>query len=214
MPKLTAAVVRQAMPSASSPELWADPLNASLDEFEIDSPARVAAFLAQIAQESGELRNLVEKLSYSAAGLRRTWPNRFSSDDMAAQYERQPERIANYVYANRLGNGDEASGDGWAFRGRGLLQITGRSNYRAVGIALALPLESAPETLVEHLAAARSAGLFWKSHGLNELADLSGDRVHDQEDFVLITKRINGGTVGLAQRLRYWAMARKALGIA
>ena len=118
------------------------------------------------------------------------------------------------MYASRLGNGDVASGDGWRFRGRGLLQVTGRANYRSSGLALGLPLEAQPETLEQPRPAARASALYWRSNGLNELSDLSGDRIHDEEDFVAITKRINGGVSGLAQRLRYWKLAKKALGVA
>jgi len=116
---------------------------------EVDSPIRMAAFLAQVAHESSELNVLAENLNYSAAGLRATWPKRFTSDAQARSYARQPERIANFVYTSRLGNGDEKSGDGWRFRGRGLLQLTGRSQYRAAGAELDLPLEAQPEARAE-----------------------------------------------------------------
>ena len=213
MPPLTLAQLVQIIPGVDGPR-WIGVLNASMEEFDIVSPARVAAFVAQVAHESGGLRRLVEGLSYSAAGLRKTWPSRFISDALAQQYARQPEKIANFVYASRLGNGDVASGDGWRFRGRGLIQVTGRSTYTATGTALALKLVDQPELLQEPAPAARSAAHFWRSRGLNELADVSGDRVHDEEDFLLITRRINGGTVGKAERLRYWAAAKAALGIA
>jgi putative chitinase len=201
------------MPGAPDLATWTDILNSSMEEFAIDSPPRMAAFLAQVAHESAELHALAENLNYSAAGLRSTWPKRFRSVDMARSYERQPERIANFVYANRLGNGDEASGDGWRFRGRGLLQVTGRSHYRSTGTDLGLPLEDQPELLEQPEPAGRSAGLFWSSTGLNELADLSGDQVHDDEDFILITKRINGGIAGLANRKAYWTVAKGVLGV-
>jgi putative chitinase len=184
-----------------------------MEEFDISSPVRMAAFLAQVAHESSELRTLAENLNYSAAGLRATWPKRFTSDAQAQFYARQPERIANFVYASRLGNGDEVSGDGWRFRGRGLIQLTGRSQYRSAGAALKLPLEAQPELLEQPEPAGRSAGLFWLSHGLNDLADLSDDRADDDEDFILITKRINGGTAGLAKRQAYWAVAKQVLGV-
>lgn len=213
MPTLTAAQLNRIMPWAPDPPGWTSVLNVAMAEFAIDSAPRMAAFLAQVAHESGELRRLVENLNYSAAGLRKTWPQRFTSDAMAQSYEHQPERIANFVYASRLGNSDEASGDGWRFRGRGILQITGRSNCRSVGKALGLPFENQPELLEQPPSAARAAGLFWRSHGLNELADVSGDQVHDEEDFRAITTTINGGIAGLAQRLGYWQVAKKALGV-
>jgi putative chitinase len=211
MALLTVARLARIMPRAPDVAVWADVLEGAMRAFDIDTPLRAAAFLAQVAHESGELRALVENLNYSAAGLRATWPARFTSDAMARRYARQPERIANYVYANRLGNAGVASGDGWRFRGRGLLQVTGRSNYRSTGEALGLPLEDEPERLEEPEAAALSAGLVWRSRGLNELSDLSGDRIDDAEDFVQITRRLNGGTAGLTSRKAYWAVAKTVL---
>ena len=210
---LTPSQLTRIMPRVRDAALWSDTLNATMPTFEITSPPRIAAFLAQIAHESAELSRLVENLNYSAKGLRRTWPKRFKSDAFARRYERQPERIANYVYANRLGNGNEASGDGWRFRGRGILQITGRSNYASTGIALGLDLLADPDLLERPLAAARSAGLYWRTRGLNELADVSGHSVDDDEDFQTITRLINGGLAGLEDRIRYWKAAKKVLGL-
>src|SRR5262249_45263268 len=160
MPLLNSAQLAQVMPRAPNPNVWSAVLDDAMAEFEINTAIRAAAFLAQVAQESGELNTLVENLNYSAAGLRATWPNRFTSSAMANAYARQPERIADFVYAGRLGNGNEASGDGWRFRGRGLLQITGRSNYQAVGQAIGLPLDQDPARLELPEPAARSAGFF------------------------------------------------------
>jgi putative chitinase len=213
MAPLTVAQLAQIIPGIDGPR-WIDVLNKSMEEFDIVTPPRVAAFVAQVAHESGGLRRLVESLNYSAAALRRTWPSRFPTDALALEFARQEEKIANFVYANRLGNGDTASGDGFRFRGRGLIQVTGRSNYQTTGSALTLRLLEQPELLEQPAAAARSAAQFWRSRGLNELADVSGDRMHDEEDFLLITKRINGGTVGKAERLRLWTAAKTALGIA
>jgi putative chitinase len=213
MPPLTIKQLQSIMPKVPDAKGWARVLNDAMEEFEIRSAQRRAAFLAQIAHESSELRRLVEGLNYSAGGLRRTWPARFPSDALARDYERQPERIANFVYANRLGNRNEASGDGWRFRGRGVLQVTGRANYLWVGRSLKVAFDETPELLEQPAQAARSAGLFWWSHGLNELADTSGDQVHAEEDFRLITKRINGGTNGLVDRQRYWALAKQVLGV-
>jgi putative chitinase len=191
---------------------WTGALNAAMDRFEINSPQRAAAFLAQVAHESGELQRLVENLNYSAARLCAVWPNRFATVDAARPYERNPERLANYVYAKRLGNGDSASGDGWRFRGRGLIQLTGRGNYRSCGTATGLPLEIDPQRLEAPEAAAVAAAQFWHSRGLNHLADDQNDD-NDGEDFVSITKIINGGTAGLKSRQQYWARAKAALGI-
>ena len=210
---LTEDQLKSIMPNCRDVTGWCEPVNASMARFDIDSPFRAAAFLAQIAHESQELNRVEENLNYSARGLMSTWPNRFPTVEVASAYERQPERIASRVYANRLGNGDEASGDGWRFRGRGLIQVTGRSNYRDAGVALDLPLEAQPELLQQPANAALSAAWFWKSHLLNALADHQPNDDEDA-DFVAITKKINGGTKGLQERRAYWARARSALGIA
>src|SRR5215471_20171913 len=204
---LTAAQLTAFLPALQDGSRWIDALNAAMQRFEINTPARAAAFLAQTAHESGEFRRLVENLNYSAAGLCRTWPNRFSTLGIAKRYERNPELLANYVYAKRLGNGDVASGDGWRFRGRGLIQLTGRGNYRSCGVVVALPLETEPDRLETPEAAALAAAQFWQSRGLNHLADDQNDD-KDDEDFIAITKIINGGTAGLASRRTYWARAK------
>lgn len=145
-------------------------LNRAMLRWKIDSRVRIAAFLAQIGHESGQLRALSENLNYSAEALMRTWPSRFDAQTAQA-YARQPERIANRAYGGRMGNGPESSGDGWRYRGRGLIQITGRANYRAAGQALGLPLEEHPELLEQPEHAAQSAAWWWAQHGLNDLAD-------------------------------------------
>ncbi|MDF3932300.1 glycoside hydrolase family 19 protein [Pseudomonas citronellolis] len=184
-------------------------LNAALGERGIDTPARVAAFLAQVGHESAQLTRCVESLTYSALRLATVWPRRFRGADgspnaLARQLAYQPERIANLVYAGRNGNGDEASGDGWRYRGRGLLQVTGRANYRRVAGGLGLPLEAQPQLLAEPPGACASAAWWWAAEGLNELAD-SG-RFDD------ITRRINGGLNGLAERQKLWRRALEVLG--
>lgn len=198
------------LPNALQAAAWTAALSAAMDRFEINSAPRIAAFLAQVAHESAELRRVVENLNYSAKGLMRVWPKRFPTLEKALEYERQPEKLANYVYAKRLGNGDGASGDGWRFRGRGLLQITGRGNYRSCGRALELPLENEPERLETPDVAALAAAQFWHARGLNELADDRNDD-NDDEDFVRISVIINGGRVGLAERRKYWERARLAV---
>lgn len=198
------------LPNALEAAAWTAALGTAMERFEINSSARAAAFLAQIAHESGELRHVVENLNYSAKTLMRVWPKRFPTPEKAAEYARQPEKLANYVYAKRLGNGDSATGDGWRFRGRGLLQITGRGNYRSCGRALDLPLEAEPEQLESPPVAALAAAQFWSARGLNELADDRNDD-DDDEDFVRISIIINGGRVGLPERRRYWARARVAV---
>jgi putative chitinase len=209
---ITSVQLTQIMPECKSTEVWVGALNEAMGKFDINTPCRAAAFLAQIAHESAQLCRLIESLNYSAARLMQVWPRRFPTLDKARQYERNPQKLANYVYANRLGNGDEASGDGWKFCGRGLIQLTGRGNYRELAKALGLPLEGQPELLEEPNPAALSAAHFWRSHGLNELADDRNDD-NDDEDFVMISIRINGGRAGLNERKRYWQKAKSVLGL-
>ena len=158
-------------------------------------------FLAQLAHESALFERMVENLNYtSAKQIRRTWPKRFANNSAAVAFVRKPERLANYVCANRLGNGDAASGDGWKYRGRGLIQITGKDNYRDAGEALGLPLLEEPELLEEPVRAADAAGWFWKSHGLNRFASNIND----------CTRAINGGLNGLPDRMRLYELASAA----
>lgn len=174
-------------------------LNRAMARWKIDSPVRQAAFLAQVGHESGQLRHLVENLNYSAEALVRTWPSRFTALNAGA-YARQPEKIANRVYGGRMGNGQETSGDGWRYRGRGLIQLTGRDNYRAAAQTLGLPLLELPELLEQPEHAAQSAAWWWATHGLNELADAG--RFSD------IGSIINTGQPG---RVPHGAAERKAL---
>jgi putative chitinase len=210
MSELTAKQLAGIMPSCPDPEAWAQALSSAMEQFEITTPSRIAAFLAQLAHESGQLTRLSENLNYSAKRLTQVWPNRFPTLEKAAQYEKNPQKLANYVYAMRLGNGDEASGDGWNYRGRGPIQLTGRGNYRAAGLGIGLPLENEPGQLEYPGPAALSAAWFWKSHGLNELADDQNDD-NNSEDFKTITKRINGGLVGYKERLALWETAKDVL---
>lgn len=168
---ITEQQLRQVLPkSGPAAVTFLAPLNRAMTRYKIDSRVRTAAFLAQIGHESGQLRALGENLNYSAEALVRTWPSRFDAQTAQA-YARQPEKIANRVYGGRMGNGPEASGDGWRYRGRGLIQLTGRANYRAAGEALGLPLEEQPELLEQPEYAAMSAAWWWAQHRLNELAD-------------------------------------------
>lgn len=210
MPELSARQLKLIMPACTAPEEWAAALNPAMTRFEIARTGRMAAFLAQIGHESGQLSRLSENLNYSAKRLMQVWPGRFTTLEKALPYERNPEKLAGHVYAKRLGNGDETSGDGWRYRGRGLIQLTGRGNYRAAAGGIGLPLEEQPDLLVQPEAAALSAAWFWKSHGLNELADDSNDD-NDTEDFRTITRRLNGGTVGLKERVVLWERAKGIL---
>jgi putative chitinase len=177
-------------------------LNDAMARFKIEGQQRVAAFLAQVGHESGQLRTLVENLNYSADGLMRTWPKRFNLLTATAA-ARKPEQIANIVYASRLGNGPAVTGDGWRYRGRGLIQVTGWVNYQACSSALGLDLLTKPELLEQPAYAALSAAWFWSSNGLNELADAG--------QFEAITRRINGGLNGQPERLKLWAKASAVL---
>ena len=165
------------------------------------SVAALPMFLAQTAHESMLFERMVESLNYTkAAQIRRTWPKRFANNSAAVAFVSKPERLANFVYANRLGNGDAASGDGWKYRGRGLIQVTGNDNYRDAGEALGLPLLEEPELLEEPVHAADAAGWFWKSHGLNRFAS----------NINACTRAINGGLNGLPDRMRLYNRASAA----
>ncbi|CAA7615682.1 glycoside hydrolase family 19 protein [Magnetospirillum sp. UT-4] len=201
---LTADILRAALPAARPTDIarFTTPLTEACAEWGIDTPLRLAAFLAQIAHESGQFRGLVENLNYSAEALLRVFPRHFDATQATA-YARQPGRIAARAYANRMGNGDETSGDGWRYRGRGLIQVTGHDNYAACGAALGLDLIAQPELLEQPGAAARSAGWFWHKSGLNRQADA--------RDIETITRRINGGLTGLQDRKAHYARACAAL---
>lgn len=197
----TADLLKTLLPKCKNPDSWVAPLNEICPKYGINSSDRLACFLAQVAYESGSFNILTENLSFSAKRLMEVWPKRFPTLDFAMQYAGNPEKLANYVYANRIGNGDIVSGDGYKYRGRGLIQLTGRSNYKRAGEHLNLPLLNQPDLLVEPHNSLLSAAWFWTSLGLNELADDKTDD-DDLEDFTLITKRINGGLNGLKDRLK------------
>lgn len=175
------------------------------ERFGIDTPLRMAGFLAQCSHESCGFRVTKENLNYGAQALLSVFPKYFNAGEAAA-YARQQERIANRIYANRMGNGPEASGDGWKHRGRGFIQLTGKNNYRAFSEAIENPsiLEN-PDVVAEPEFAALSAAWFWSKNGLNQLADA--------KDIVAMTKRINGGTIGLDQRTKLYEKALKVFAI-
>lgn len=201
LPITTMALMRVMPRAGDLVTSFIGPINQAMARWEIVNLARVAPFLAEAAHESGELRHLEESLNYSAEALVCVWPNRFTLESAAA-IARNPEAIANAVYANRLGNGPAESGDGYRYRGRGIFQLTGRANYRECSIAIAGDADTLlvnPELLATPEYACESAGWFWKKRGLNELAD--------RGDFEAITKHINGGLIGLADRTAYWRRA-------
>jgi putative chitinase len=173
---------------------WFDPLNQAAEAYKINTKERIGAWLGQLLHESGEFKYIEESLNYSAQSLLKVFPKYFNAD-RANIYARRPQAIANRVYANRMGNSDESSNDGWRYRGRGLVQLTGKSNYQAVSTALKIDFVKDPDSLTEPLWAAMSAGWFWNSHGCNALADKS--------DTLAITRTINGGTNGLDSRIAY-----------
>lgn len=194
---------------------YAMPLRMAMIRYNIDNPNRVRAFLAQIGHESGQLSAVVENLNYSAKALRSVFGKYFKTDAEAEKYARKPEKIANVVYANRLGNGDTKSGDGWRYRGRGLIQITGKSNYNEASQKMyALPLGvdflDEPELLATPDYAAQSAAWWWENAGLNAVADGLGG-ANDTEVFKQITKRINGGYNGLDDRLAIYERAKTVI---
>lgn len=178
-------------------EEWIDAINTTFETFGIDTPEQQASFLGQCGHESAGFTALVENLNYKAESLCKVWPKRFPSLEVAQPYHRNPEAIANKVYSSRMGNGDEESGDGFNFRGRGLIQLTGRDNYKACGLDLGVDLESDPDLVSTPMYAALSAGWFWHKNKLNNIA----------EDIVAVTKKINGGTHGLDDRVARTARA-------
>jgi putative chitinase len=200
--------LRAIMPNAPAVRLAVcfSPLVAAMDEFAIDTPLRAAAFLAQLAHESSELRAWEENLNYGAPGLLATFPTHFEDLAVAAGYARQPERIANRVYANRMGNGPEESGDGWKYRGRGPIELTGLDGYRGIGAALGVDLVGNPDLAATPECGFRIAGHYWLVNGCNELADLDSPGA-----FEGITRKVNGGLTGLASREAYYARAKEAL---
>jgi len=186
-------------------EQWLEPLNETFDKYEINTPKRQACFLGQVMHESGSFKFTRENLNYSARALMNTWPSRFPDIDTAEKYERQPEKIASKVYMGRMGNStpEEAA----KYIGRGLIQVTGKENYTHCGEALGLDLVSTPELLEQPRYAALSAGWYWNKKGLNALADEG-----TKDAFEVMTKRINGGLIGLDDRKAKMVEALKALG--
>jgi putative chitinase len=181
---------------------WLQPLEDTFEKYEINTPKRQAAFIGQCAHESGNFKVLQENLNYSAEGLMKTWPSRFTTKEIADQYARQPAKIAGKVYNGRLGNANEE--EAAKYLGRGLIQLTGKENYANCGSGIGVDLLSDPNLLSDPKYATLSAGWFWNKKGLNSLAD-SGD-------IETMTKRINGGLIGLEDRRAKIAKAEQVLG--
>lgn len=193
---------------SATAQSWAPHLTAAMDRYGINTPRRQAAFLAQLVHESAGLERLVENLNYSAAGLARTWPNRYATasgapNALARSLAYNPEALANNVYADRMGNGDEASGDGWRYRGQGPIQLTGLDNVTRCAEETGLPLVERPELLQQPEAGAVSAAWFWRTRNLNTLADAG--------NIDAITRKVNGGMNGAEHRRALYAAALEVM---
>ena len=194
--ELTQEQLQQIIPKNQYVSYWYTALQQLLPQYEINTADRIAAFLAQCAHESGGFVFIKENLNYRWQSLRKVFPKYFPTDALAQQYEKQPQKIANRVYASRMGNGPEESGDGWRFCGRGLIQVTGRDNYSWFAASLQISPEEASEYMETFEGAAQSACWFWESNNLNQWAD--------KQDILTLTKRINGGTIGLEDRKKHY----------
>jgi putative chitinase len=192
----------QILPGNPYIEHWHEALCKILPDYDINTPERVAAFLAQTAHESGGYKALKENLNYRAETLCKVWP-RYFNDSNANQYAHNQEAIANRAYAGRMGNGPEESGDGYRYCGRGLIQLTGKDNYTKFAESIDTPLEEIPDFLATFEGAIQSACWFWETNNLNQYAD-SGD-------ILTMTKRINGGTLGLEDRKQHYEHAIQVL---
>jgi putative chitinase len=202
--KLTASQLKQMVPGITHVDHWIEAFDQLLPDYEINTPKRIAAFIAQCAHESGGFRFLKENLNYKAESLMKTFPKYFSDRDTANAYAKQPAKIANRVYANRMGNGDEASGDGFKYCGRGLIQLTGKSNYSWFAASLEISPEEASAYLETFEGAAQSACWFWENNNLNVEADAG--------DIKKMTRKINGGYIGLDDRIKHYEHALHILG--
>lgn len=212
MPNLTSEQIAQATGcTLLRASRWADALNKAMDKFSINTPERQASFLSQLGHETSGLSLVEENLNYSVDGLLKVFLKYFSSRKAAEACARKPEVIANLVYSGRMGNGDAASGDGWKYRGRGPIQLTGKTNYREAGRALGLDLVSAPDRVAEPDVGSLVAAWFWSRSNLNKYAD--------RKDNVTVSKIINAGSpdapasrvVGLQDRMQRYDIALKAL---
>ena len=205
--ELTKDHLKQLLPKNPYIDQWYEALSQLLPDYEINTPQRIAAFMAQCAHESGGFTALKENLNYRAPTLRKVFGKYFPNDDIANEYANKPnkqEAIANRVYANRMGNGDEASGDGFRYCGRGLIQLTGKDNYSWFAASLNITPDEASEYLQTFEGAAQSACWFWETNNLNKFADAG--------DIKGMTKVINGGYIGLDDRIAHYEHAKHILG--
>jgi len=203
--ELTKEQLKQLLPKNPYIDQWHNALSQLLPDYEINTPQRIAAFIAQCAHESGNFIFLSENLNYKAESLVKIFHKYFPTIESTNGYAKNPQKIANKIYANRMGNGDELSGDGYKYRGRGLIQLTGKTNYTWFAASLEISAEEAAEYTQTFEGAAQSACWFWETNKLNQYAD-SGD-------ILTMTKRINGGTIGLEDRKKHYAHALHVLGV-
>jgi putative chitinase len=204
--------LKDILPNCQYPEDWIRPLNDAMQKTGIaENVKRVSTFLGQIAVESAQLNKVEENLSYTPQRIITVWPTRFADLEAALPYGRNPERLGNKVYADRMGNGPIESGDGFRYRGRGLIQITGRDNYLLMAGFMNLPgLVDMPDTLLTPRHAAMSAAMYWRDNGLNDIADtLNGKNIPARVKS--ITKRVNGGHHGLEERIEFTQRAISVL---
>ena len=204
---LTVQQLKQLLPKNPYVSDWHEALEQLLPDYDINTPRRIAAFIAQCAHESGGFMVLKENLNYKPATLRRIFNKYFQSDAIAADYCSRLNKqmhIASRVYANRMGNGDEASQEGWKFCGRGLIQLTGKNNYQAFADSLEMDVNDVPEYLGTFVGAAQSACWFWETNNLNKWADAG--------DIKELTRRINGAYIGLDDRIKHYEHALHVMG--
>jgi putative chitinase len=195
----------QLIPGNPYVDYWHSAMERCLPDYDINTPQRVAAFMAQCGHESGNFKFLKENLKYRAASLTKVWPKYFPNMDIANQYAGNEEKIANRAYAGRMGNGPEESGDGWRFCGRGLIQLTGRNNYQNFADSIETDINDIPAYLATFEGAVQSACWFWETNKLNQWAD--------KGDMLTLTKRINGGTLGLDDRIKHYQHALHVMGL-
>jgi putative chitinase len=207
MSVLTLGQLKQMLPKNPYVADWHEALSQLLPDYDINTPQRIAAFVAQCAHESGNFMVLKENLNYRAATLRKIFPKYFPTDAIANDYATRLNKqmhIASRAYANRMGNGDEASLEGWKFCGRGLIQLTGKNNYQAFADSLEMNIDDVPEYLGTFEGAAQSACWFWETNNLNKWADAG--------DIKELTRRINGGYIGLEDRIKHYNHALHVMG--
>jgi len=189
---ITLDQLQKMLPNNNNVQDWYEVIEKNLPNYDINTIFRIAAFISQCSHESAGFTRITENLNYKTESLLRTFPSHFQDSDDADEYAHKPEKIANRIYADRMGNGSEDSGDGWRYRGRGVIQLTGKDNYQSLANSIQMNLEDVPAYLETFDGALVSACWFWVKKDLNTLAD--------SEDIESITKKINGGLLGLEER--------------